>query len=375
MARPTSTRYVTRTALRSCPFLGLTWVLIFTTLSSQAADRIILRDLTILSKRTVVSFNVDGVVLDDGKVLAWDRIKQATVSKDQELFDKQLTELGLPLLRIRQRLRTEDYRGAQEPGEKLLPRYLGRQSESAFTVMLAATWGRIASGRNEEALVPYLYCLEWLRERGEDAVPWPGPRRLAADLDTGICQDIPPLWTNKPVAKKVLADVGRAVGAMRRPWPPGVRIYYASLARAADAEESVNMALRDFPNTPSWQLYRAIAMSPTTDPGMVARLKAGSRQGEILPRSLALYWLGRTELENGSEVEQDVAMVRLMRVAALFGNDQPVVAAESLMLVMGHLQETGDAAGAVSIRREILERYGTTASADRIQQESGVSGR
>jgi hypothetical protein len=354
---------------------GLAWILLFATASSQAADRIIFRDLTIQSKRTVVSFDVDGVVLDNGTVLAWDRIKQATIGGDQQLFDQRLTQLGLPLLRIRQRLRTEDYRGALEPGEKLLPLYMGRRSESAFIVMLAATWGRIASGRNEDALVPYLHCLDWLRSRGEDKVPWPGPRRLATDLETGICQDLPPLWTDKAAAKKVLADVGRAVGAMQRPWPPGVRIYYASLARAADAEDRLNSALRDLPNTTFWQLYRAIAVSPTTDVGMVQRLQVGIDEGDPMQRSLALYWLGRMTLDDGSTIEQDTALVRLIRVAALFGGDYPDVASESLLLVMRHLQETGDAVGAVSVRREILERYRTTAAADQIQRKSGAADR
>ena len=96
-----------------------------------------------------------------------------------------LAELGLPLLRIRQRMKTEDYRGAAGPADELLPKYLGRPSDTAFVVTLAATWGRIASGRQEEALVPYLYCLEWIKRRQGRQYPLAGAAATGCRSEDG----------------------------------------------------------------------------------------------------------------------------------------------------------------------------------------------
>src|SRR5262245_30496673 len=85
----------------------LTWTGLARFPCSVFADRIVLRNLKIVTDRTVASFDVDGVKLDDGSVLGWDEIERATIDGDkQDAFDKQLLELGGPLYRIRQRLST-----------------------------------------------------------------------------------------------------------------------------------------------------------------------------------------------------------------------------------------------------------------------------
>jgi hypothetical protein len=371
------------------PLLPLLVVVLFADCGSlaSAADRIIFRDLKIESSRTVESFDVDGVGLDDGTVVGWDRIKQATVASGQAEFDQLLAELGLPLLRVQQRMKSEDYRGVSEPAEALLPKYLGRDSETAFVVTLAATWGRIASGRQEEALVPYLYCLDWIKRRKGKGIPWPGKRRLDVDLNTGICQEIPPLWTDSDRAAKVLPDVGKAIGAMARPWLPGVRIYYAALANAANEDERVTLALRELPSDEYWTLYRTIALSTASEKPASEKpaseklrseklrsekdkaiLREGSLTGDPLQRALSLYWLGRQGLAEDAGAMHDAGLVDLIRVAAIFGDDYSGVAAQALYLVMEDLQKAGDAVGAVAVRREILERYGTSAAADRLRQ-------
>ncbi|MGE3780993.1 MAG: hypothetical protein AB7F89_27640, partial [Pirellulaceae bacterium] len=47
---------------------------------AEGADRIVLRNLTVISDRTVASLDVDGVRLDNGSLLTWDEIEKATVT-------------------------------------------------------------------------------------------------------------------------------------------------------------------------------------------------------------------------------------------------------------------------------------------------------
>src|SRR5262245_49973376 len=75
-----------------------------------AADRLILRNLDILTDRTVTSLDEDGLVLDGprpggGNRVTWDEVERGKIALDQPRFDKLLAELGQPLFRIRQRLR------------------------------------------------------------------------------------------------------------------------------------------------------------------------------------------------------------------------------------------------------------------------------
>ena len=49
--------------------------------------------------------------------------------------------------------------------EALEARYAGRRSETAYMVFQALMWSRLAVGRREAALAPYLRCFD-LPERG-----------------------------------------------------------------------------------------------------------------------------------------------------------------------------------------------------------------
>ena len=174
---------------------------------------------------------------------------------------------------------------------------------------------------------------------------------------------------------------------MARPWLPGVRIYYAALANAANEDERVTLALRELPSDEYWTLYRTIALSTASEKPASEKpaseklrseklrsekdkaiLREGSLTGDPLQRALSLYWLGRQGLAEDAGAMHDAGLVDLIRVAAIFGDDYSGVAAQALYLVMEDLQKAGDAVGAVAVRREILERYGTSAAADRLRQ-------
>src|SRR5262245_20671784 len=103
-------------------------VLLPTCGSALAADRIILRNLDIISDRTIKSFDVDGVVLDNETTLGWDEIEKATLGEKQAEFDALLSDVGGDLYRLRQRLNVGDYAGLATHAEALWPRYQERRS-------------------------------------------------------------------------------------------------------------------------------------------------------------------------------------------------------------------------------------------------------
>ncbi|MBW3597443.1 MAG: hypothetical protein KY475_09230, partial [Planctomycetes bacterium] len=198
------------------------------------ADRIILRNLTVISDKTVTAFDEDGVRLSDGGVIRWDEIERATVAPDkQAAFDAMLSELGTHLYRIRQRLSVGDYKGLLSHAEAVYPRYQQRRSETAYMVCQAVMWGRLAVNRREEAIEPYWRCFELLRRAGGNSIDLPGDRRLQFDPETGVTSELLPVWFDADAAGKVLDDVLNAAAQLSKPLPEATRIYYGTLALAA----------------------------------------------------------------------------------------------------------------------------------------------
>ena len=217
--------------MRTVLFLVLIWVCLG---ASVHADRIVLRNLDVISDTTVEQFDEDGVRLQDGTVIRWDRIEQGRVGEARQAeFDAMLQQLGEHLYRIRQRLSTGDYPGLLPHAEAVYDRYVGRRSETAYMVSLALMWSRLARGHREAALGPYLNALEILRqaEATGTELAVPGSRRLQADQQTGLSPELAPIWFDADAARAVLAERGQDNHHDECPTSPG----HACLLRHAGA--------------------------------------------------------------------------------------------------------------------------------------------
>lgn len=328
-------------------------------------DRIILRNFEVLNDVQVESFDPDAVKLVGGKSLTWDEIEAGTVAGDKQAeFNKLLKQLGDPLFRIRQRLSIGDYRGQLEFAERLEAIYATRNSDPAYWVALGLMWGRLAEGRREASLQPYLRCMEIRRARADSPPQAPGDRRLQIDPQTGLCGDLEPIWFDAEAAKKQLPAVSAAVGQVKKPWPPAVRLYYASMAITAGENERAANALRE-PMSGKAEQLRNILLAQL-------KLSVGDRNGAegallgLLPtltpatRPLARYWLG--VVRSGAETAdaRQLGLLDLLRLPAVHGEQHPELAAAGLAHAMQVLDKQGDASGAVRVRRELLQRYRQT---------------
>ena len=203
-----------------------------------AADRLILRNLDILTDRTVTALDEDGLVLDaarpggSGRV-TWDEVERGTIALDQPRFDALLKELGPPLYRIRQRLKVGDYEALGEPAESLYPRFADRRGPTAYMVCQATMWSRLAAGQRETAAEPYLRCFELVRAGAARSGGLPGNRRLLLDGKTAISPELLPIWFDAEAAQAALPGVQNAIRSITQPRPEGAYVYYASLALAA----------------------------------------------------------------------------------------------------------------------------------------------
>jgi hypothetical protein len=341
---------------------------------SAHADRIVLRNLDVISDTKVEQFDEDGVRLENGTVISWDRIERGRVSEaEQAAFDRMLGELGEHLYRIRQRLTTGDYPGLLPHAEAVYERYVGRRSETAYMVSLALMWSRLALGQREGALGPYLNSLETLRQATaagrELAVP--GPRRLQADLETGLCAELPPVWFDGEAARAALSGVGAAIAAMAAPRPPATRIYYATLALAAGDSGLAGQTLNGLDQLPALKsvVEGQLLLSQGDPDKAIAVLQQPPEPVPAALEPLALYWLGQSRLQEPAAEAHTAGLLDLLRIAALYGQDQPELAAAGLYAAMRALAESGDVRGSIAIRRELLDRYAQTWHAKRLKDE------
>jgi hypothetical protein len=333
----------------------------------RGADRIILRNLDVISDKSVVGFDVDGVRMDDATVITWDEIERGRTSPAQQAeFDQLLARLGTPLYRIRQRLSVGDYRGLFEEAEALYPAYAGRSSQTAYMVGQALMWARLAAGQREAAVEPYLRCYTWLRTVEAAKIDLPGSRRLRFDPQTGMCPDLLPIWFDGDAAQAALPGVLAAISEMPPPRPESTRVYYGTLALAAGQVDRGHAVLQGIEGQhPLLAELRTIAAAQhelqTGRPGAaITALAAQADSVSAANRPLVLYCLGMAKLAGDDAVVQRDGILQLLHLPALYSRQAPDLAAAALYHSMRVFAAWDDADAQLALRRELIEQYSQT---------------
>lgn len=347
------------------PLVCLILASLFAGASARGEDRIVLRNLDIVRGRTVRSFDLEGVLLDDGRLITWDEIEKGTVASQQAKFDEMLADVGPPLYRVRQRLKVGDYAGSLADAEAMYGRYADQHGKIAYLVAQGVMWGRISAARREEALEPYLRCFELLRAEPKLREETPGVRRIEVDPAIGLCWDLLPIWFNAEAAKKALPGVQAAARAIKEP-PPGIRIYYASLllasgdeVRAARALDGIKAADGDVQLLVEILAAQREIASGTPAPSL-SKLAAPSSKVSRPVAALARYVYGSAQASSTNADLRQRGLLELLSLVVSDGRGQPDLAAACLKHAQNTLMAAGDRAGAAAVGRELIERYGGT---------------
>jgi len=354
-------------------------VIIFAFANSNAgfgADRIVLRNLDIITNRTVAGFDEDGVRLDDLSLIKWDEIERGRIAADnQAAFDQMLQDLGTHLYRIRQRLTVGDYRDILPHAEAVYPRYIGRKSETAYMVFQSLMWARLAAGHREQAVEPYLRCFSYLQSTKSSKVSLPGDRRLRYDPATGMTPELQPVWFNAEAAESSLAGAYRAVAEMQPPRPEGTRVYYGTLALAAgESDQAIHVLSGIESDHPGMIQLRDISIAQRAvvagDSGTaIGRLEQNLDKFAPANKPLAVYWLGMAKLKSDDERVHREGILRFLHLPAIHGKLFPELAAAGLYEAMRALATAGDKKSHAAVRRELLDRYGQTYHAAKVKAE------
>jgi hypothetical protein len=344
--------------------------------SARAADRIIFRNLDVITDKTVVDFDANGVRLNDRSLIGWDEIERAKVAADKQArFDALLKELGTHLYRVRQRLSVGDYAGVLPHAEAVYPRYVNHSSPTAYMVFQGLMWARLAMGRREEAVEPYLRCFGYLKTPGASVAALPGKRRLVFDRQTGMSRELQPIWFDQAAARAVLPAVYQAIRTMPEPRPEGTRVYYGTLALAAGQRDQAMVVLKGIQGRhPALAQLRNIAAAQDEvmrgSPGPAA--SGLEREWEtFLPtnKPLALYWVGRAKAASSQHSVRQEGILQLLRLPAVYGEAYPELAAAGLYQTIRAMEASGDTDSLAAVRQELLKHYGHTYHAGSVKAE------
>lgn len=344
---------------------------------ATAQDRIILRNTKVITGRSVVAFDPDGVRLSGRPplTLGWDEIEAARLTRDQARFNAMLKQLGDPLYRIRLRLTNGDYRDILAQAEAVFPTYADRRSPTAYMVFVALLWSRQAHCQREKALEPFILALDCLRQAPGHSIPLPGDRQPKISMQSGLSDDLLPVWFDPAAAKAALPGVLKAISAIRPPVPPGLYVNAATLAlTAGDTDEADRLLARVQSDSRSIQdlLLVVAAQRALNEPDggpsdpAIAALKRAARLDGFTQKPLAHYWIGMALLHSESERSKKEGVVELLHLPALSGESHPELAAVALDRSQQALEALGDP-GASVLRSELLFRYPATPAAARLK--------
>ena len=333
------------------------------TATAGAADRIVLRT-TLLRNRTVQSVDVEGLHLDNQTTITWDEVERLTVAPSlQPQADKLLAALGTPLFRIRRRLQAGDYTDLRELAEKVQPYYQGRRGKLALMVSQARMWGALAEGAREHALLAHVDSYQNLRGQPKLAEQLPGRRRPKIHMATAMSDELAPIWFHSKAAAEIKDRLVQKVAAFPHPRPVGLYYYGASISIAAGDAATAQRMMQGIPDRGRgvhWRLMLYVQQELREGkPGdACTRLAAATGSLADEDRAIGWYWGGRAMLAKANSQQQgDEALLQLLRVPAVFGQQQAELSGAALHQCMSYLESHDQAGPSVKVRRELLDRY------------------
>lgn len=309
-------------------FLWIFLSIAFASVSTCFAQEIVLRDLTRISSVPVQDVNNEFLVLTNGQKLTWDQILQTQVDPVwQKQLDQRLKTIGLPLYRLKHRLRQKNFSGAFEIAKDWYgsdqQKFAGTESE--FLVCRAVMLGRIAAGQRELSVEPMIQALK-LQQECSSAFLEPFSHLAFSDSEfmTELCHDLSPIWTSREECLKQLGilEAKFDLKLLTNRWP-GLAVYLSSMAVHAQQRERMqqwNSAMGSVAEFRPWQRMMNSNLSRTP-------LSVLIRDTEGSLRVSTMYWWAT---DPDQQAPKPDCVLTLLKIVANYQEEFPALSELSL---------------------------------------------
>jgi hypothetical protein len=177
--------------------------------------------------------------------------------------------------------------------------------------------------------------------------------------------ELAPVWFDSAAARQALPLVEQLIRTIPQPRPPGVYVYYATLAVAAgdSAEaERVLPLLEAAAGAEMWPtLIRAEQELASGSFGQtIQQLRTKRDAVPLAAKAAGLLIVGLADIQSTDEDVCRGGVIDLLGLPAIYGTEQPELAAAGLYHAAQALDKLKDASGAAAVRRELTSHYADT---------------
>lgn len=343
--------------------------------SSLGADELRLRTGRELKEVRVISFDEDGVLLDDGRRISLDQIQSAVVSR-QAAFDEIHERISLDLFRLKLRLRHQDVENLQPHLSRLRPILRDRTSRSAVIVETGVLLESVQQGKWELAIAAHFRLFALVAGSPENAAEL---RQLPYDFDpqTGLSGWLCPVGIPRARLLEHWEQVVGAYRALPDPHPSGLDFYFFHLARVAETEVDPALAPRRL-NLTTLETMLLETLHPVMTATQARDWEAirvrlveqpfGPRDGVV---HRALFYFVRGLLEARSEAgDSDQGLLDLLRIHAEFGSQTESLSAAALFYVAEILGSQKLPQAEKNVERELMTRYPSSYFAKQLKMQT-----
>ena len=331
---------------------------------------IVLRDFSIPAS-PVARYDQDGVQLENGDTITWDRVAKATVAvADQDRVDEWLQSIGEPLARLRWRLEIGDFVGAQQAVGELPDELHKRRSQTALLIRLATMSYHIEQGDSMSAAIVWVGALDLLSEHPAWRDQVPAKVHLPADPNTTLHPRLMPIWDSTVDAVRIWPSVEQLVENCDVDSLPLAALVYLSAIAIEAGKADQAAAWIDLVAKRSIPWSKALRWKLESTKGVVkhdlAAQLAESRDWPAEVQAVAMYWLAARGLASQNSAEFALAAVQALAVPARFQKEFPELSAQVLDRVAARSRTLGDDATAQKLYKEIQQNYPNTDAARRL---------
>ncbi len=347
--------------------------------SALAQSTIVLRNLELIKGKSIESFDRTAVQLTDGTELSWDEILRANLGNDrQEEFDQHIIEIGLPIFRLKSRIKRGDWTGAGLMAEPIFSD-LQLIEKSPFTddikylVNLATMKSRLKSGNRAGAVLPFLRALEIQPHVAPETLELTGENCLPENQSVALLPELLPVWfdiENVAISKEQIAST-KSIGPSL-----GRSIYLASMQIELDQNNPAEALLDQIETSKSkaaklWSLVlRARMLQRAGEHVQCQSLldrNATKFTGDLRP--VAIYYRALNDLliqpksarpNQTSDVQLSKTTLMLLRIPAIYGKQHPELAAAAIFQAAKIAKSRGRHQEAQKLTQQLLQRHSHT---------------
>ena len=328
----------------------------------------------------MLDFDRAGVMLSDGNKLGWDKILKAQTPPDrQEEFDRYINDLGLPLFRMKTRIRNADWSGAGEVAEPLLKITNAKAGElpnvnTAYLAHLSAMKSKLHNGDRTGAVWNFIQAATLQKNIDQEILELVGTSRLPErDLNLLFSRDILPIWFDLEQLEDIAGRLNTAIQETDTP-APGLVIYLASIQIERSQIQAAEDLLRSLESNDeeinAWKIILAARIQIKTGNSVKSQSMLEQNESALVggARPAGFYYRGIAVLDNQEPAQSDdpvdidraKAILMLLRIPAIYGDRYRHLAAAALFQAAEIAKLRGLSDEAERLKKELMRQYSRT---------------